>query len=86
MSKPFSEQLREAIQASGMSHYAINHAAGIDKATMSKFMSGQVGLSLTAIDRLVAVLGLKLVAESSRKPKRSGTDRLQPTRPLDPNL
>ena len=61
MGELFSEQLRQAIERSGMSRYAIGQAAGIDKATMSRFMAGKVGLSLESIDKIVDVLRLKLV-------------------------
>src|SRR5271157_355451 len=52
MGELFSEQLRQAIERSGMSRYAIGQAAGIDKATMSRFMAGKVGLSLESIDKI----------------------------------
>ena len=74
MGELFSEQLRQAIERSGMSRYAIGQAAGIDKATMSRFMAGKVGLSLESIDKIVDVLRLKLVAEPSHKTKKTGTD------------
>jgi transcriptional regulator with XRE-family HTH domain len=72
----FSDQLRGEINQSGLSHYAICQATGINKAALSRFMNGKMGLSLESIDKIVAVLSLKLVAESSRKTKRPGTDRL----------
>ena len=77
MGELFGEQLRQAIERSGMSRYAIGQAAGIDKATMSRFMAGKVGLSLESIDKIVDVLRLKLVAEPSRKTKKTGTRRPQ---------
>jgi transcriptional regulator with XRE-family HTH domain len=77
MGELFSEQLRQAIERSGMSRYAIGQAAGIDKATMSRFMAGKVGLSLESIDKIVDVLRLKLVAEPSHKTKKTGTRRPQ---------
>lgn len=87
MRETFSDQLRQAIERSGLSRYAIGKAARIDKATLSRFMAGKVGLSLESIDQIVAVLRLKLVVEPSRKTKKTG-DRTainDPT-PLDPNL
>jgi hypothetical protein len=66
MSKAFSEQLRRAITADGRSRYAIGKAADVDKASLARFMAGKVGLSLPAIDRLVAVLDLEL---RPREPK-----------------
>jgi transcriptional regulator with XRE-family HTH domain len=57
-----SEQLRRAIKASGLSRYRIAQLASIDQASLSKFMSGDRGLSFKAIDRLGDVLGLQFVA------------------------
>ena len=56
-----SDRLREAIDGSGLSRYAICKACDIDKGTMSRFMSKQVGLSLETIDRLADFLGMELV-------------------------
>lgn len=64
---PVSEQLRLAIDASGVTRYALWKATGIDQAQLSRFMAGEAGLSLTAIDRICAVLGLRLTAAKRRK-------------------
>ena len=73
MGKLFSEQLRQAIDRSGLSQYAICQAIGIDKGTMSKFMAGKIRLSLENIDKVVAMLGLKL--ETPKKPPTKGTKK-----------
>jgi hypothetical protein len=72
MGELFSDQLRRAIEESGLSRYAINKAAGIDKGVMSKFMAGKVGLRMESVDRIVSVLSLKLVVESSPITKKRG--------------
>lgn len=46
---------------------AVARGAGIDKATMSKFLSGERGLSTTALDRLGAFLDLRIVAGKRRR-------------------
>jgi transcriptional regulator with XRE-family HTH domain len=67
----FSQQLRQAIDRSGLSHYAICQATGINKGNLSRFMSGERGLSLESIDKIVAILDLKLEARKKLRTKRS---------------
>jgi len=65
--KPVTRGLREAIKASGVSRYRIGKDLGISEALLSRFMSGQRGLSLAVLDPLCGYLGLEL-----RKSKRKG--------------
>jgi transcriptional regulator with XRE-family HTH domain len=57
----FSDQIREAVNASGMSRYAICKAIGLNQGAMSRFMSGKSGMSMAALDRLAELLGLRVV-------------------------
>jgi plasmid maintenance system antidote protein VapI len=57
-----TDQLRSAIDACGMSRYAVAKAINLDQATLSRFMSGKAGLSVATIDKLGELLGLQLVA------------------------
>jgi transcriptional regulator with XRE-family HTH domain len=68
-SKNFSDQIREAVDASGMSRYAICNATGISQATMSRFMHRQGGLSMASLDRLADLLGLAVVTKRRRASK-----------------
>lgn len=61
-----SEQLRQAIRESGMSDSAVARAADLDKATMSRFLSGERGLRLESVDVLCVLLGLRLVPDRTR--------------------
>lgn len=63
---PISDQLRKAIDASAMSRYRICKEIGLPESTMSQFMSHQCGLQLSTIDRIGALLGLRLM----KAPKR----------------
>jgi hypothetical protein len=65
MRRSFSDQIRDAVDASGLSRYAICKAIGLNQGAMSRFMSGKSGLSLAIIDRIAALLGLEIV--TSRK-------------------
>jgi len=46
---------------SGLTRYAICKATGIDKASMSRFVRGERGLSYENLDRLADYLGLEVV-------------------------
>jgi transcriptional regulator with XRE-family HTH domain len=60
--KSFSDQIRNAVDRSGMSRYAICSAIRLDQATMSRFMSRKAGLSLAVLDKLADWIGLDVVA------------------------
>lgn len=57
-----AEQLRSEVRKSELSQNEIARRAEIDKAAISRFMSGS-GMTLAAIERLAAVLGLRLVSK-----------------------
>lgn len=65
-----TEQLRTAIDASGMTRYAIHKLTGIDQAALSRFMAGESGFSLENLDVLCRVLGLEL--RRIRRAKKGG--------------
>ena len=67
--KTVTEQLRQAIDASGQSRYAICKALGIDQAHLSRFMGGECGLSTDTLDALCEYLGLEL------RPRKGGKGR-----------
>jgi plasmid maintenance system antidote protein VapI len=64
--KKLSDEIRDAVDASGMSRYAIAKALGVAESTMSRFMSGKGGLSMEYIDRLAALLGLHIVVRKGK--------------------
>jgi transcriptional regulator with XRE-family HTH domain len=61
-----SDELRKAIEKSGVSRYRIAKDLGISEATLSRFMSGERGLTLKVLDKLCDHLGLQL-AKQKRK-------------------
>ena len=61
-----SEQLRRAIAASGKSRYRIAKDLDVSEATLSRFMSGERGLTLKVLDRLTEYLGLSLCDRPGR--------------------
>jgi len=66
-SKKLTDQLRQAIDDSGMTRYRIAQETGISEATLSKFYLGQRGLSMEALNALGEFLGLRIVADREKK-------------------
>ena len=64
----FSEQLRRAINSCGLTRYQLAKRTGISEATLSRFMSGQRGLTLKVVDKLADVLEWKLESKGRRRP------------------
>jgi transcriptional regulator with XRE-family HTH domain len=60
------DTLRQAIKRAEVSQYRICQDTGIDKAALSRFVSGERGLSMENIDALCRYLGLTL------KPTKKG--------------
>ena len=75
-----SDQIRRAIDASGVTRYRIAKEIGLDHAVCSRFMADKSGLSVKNLDALADVLGLDVVARGpvrvsppakpGRKPKK----------------
>lgn len=66
-----TDQLRKAIDDSGLTRYRISQETGISEATLSKFYLGQRGLSMEALNALGACLQLTLIL--GRTPDTKGT-------------
>ena len=66
-----SDELRQAVEQSGLSRYSVWQQTGIDQGTMSKFMAGDRGLSIESIDKLADLLGLHICSADAeqRRPK-----------------
>ena len=62
MATTLTDQIREAVKNSELSCYRICQETGIDKASMSRFLSGERGLSLAHLDKVAALLGLRITA------------------------
>jgi hypothetical protein len=58
-----TEQLRQAVERSGQTRYAISKATGIPASVLSRFVADGRGLRSESIDRLCAYLGLVLTAK-----------------------
>jgi transcriptional regulator with XRE-family HTH domain len=60
----FSDQIRAAVNSSGMSRYRICQEIGLSQAAMSRFMASKSGLSMNSLDRLAHLLGLAVVVKT----------------------
>ena len=66
----FSDELRRAVDDCGRSRYRICRELGIAESTLSRFMSGERGLTMKCLDRLAELLDLHVAA--GRRPSKKG--------------
>jgi transcriptional regulator with XRE-family HTH domain len=64
-----TDQLRKAIDDSGLTRYRISKETGLSESTLSKFYLGQRGLSMQALDALGECLRLTIVLGRKHKTK-----------------
>ncbi len=84
-------QLREIVEARGLTAYALGKRAGVDPGVVSRFLTGERDIRLETADRLAAVLGLRLVevgtkGKAGRRVRPAGPDgdRAVDDGPADP--
>ncbi len=65
-----TDQLRKAIDDSGLTRYQIAKGTGIDESALAKFYNGRRGLSMAALNALGQFLQLKITL--GRKPTKKG--------------
>jgi DNA transposition AAA+ family ATPase len=65
-----TDQLRQAIDDSGMTRYQIAKGSGIDESALAKFYNGHRGLSMQALNAVGEFLQLKITL--GRKRPRKG--------------
>ena len=63
-----TDQLRQAIDDSGLTRYDIAKRTGIDESALAKFYNGHRGLSMEALNALGECLNLEIVMR--RKPSK----------------
>ena len=68
--KKLTDQLRQAIDDSGLTRYQIAKATGIDESALAKFYNGHRGLSMDALNALGEFLQLTIIL--GRKPSKKG--------------
>lgn len=71
--EPLSEQLRSAVLNCGVSRYRIAKDTGLTEAQLCRFVSGQIDIKLSTVDRICEYIGARLVLDeipARRKRKR----------------
>lgn len=66
------EAMRKAIEASGKTRYRLSQETGIDQAQLSRFMTGEKGLSFDAMERLADALGIEMVLKPKDRKRGKG--------------
>jgi transcriptional regulator with XRE-family HTH domain len=54
------DQLRRAIQASGLTAYKLSQDSGVSRSQLSRFLRGERDLSLGVADKVCELLGMRL--------------------------
>jgi len=74
MPQSFSDQLRQAVRDCGTSRYALAKQLDIAESTLSRFLSGERGMTLDVLNRMADVLGLQIVVtvQKAHRPSKPG--------------
>ena len=64
--KKLSDQIRQAIETCAVSRYRIAKETGISEPTLSRFMSGERGLTMKALDILADFLELNITTGKTK--------------------
>jgi transcriptional regulator with XRE-family HTH domain len=70
-----SEIVREAIRSSGLPIRELARRSGVEPSIFSRFVNGQMGISLTTFEKLAPELGLR-VTRNARRPAARKDSRL----------
>ena len=61
-----TDQLKKAINESGLSRFEIARRSGVEESALSRFVNGKRSLVIESVDRLADVLGLSLISTKKR--------------------
>jgi transcriptional regulator with XRE-family HTH domain len=65
------DEIRRAIEAGDKTRYRLSQETSIPQSQLSRFMTGEKGLSFDAMERLAEALGLEVVIRPKASRKRS---------------
>jgi len=66
----FSDEIKRAIRASGLTVYRLAKLSGVDKSVISRFLSGKMGMHTENLDKVAAVLGLRVTTGTKAKGRK----------------
>ena len=69
MAKSWNDLIRDAVNARGLSLYAVSKQTGIAVAPIQRFMQGKNGVSVATAEKLAPVVGIELRLTRRRKGK-----------------
>ncbi len=67
------DAIRKAIETGGKTRYRLSKETGIDQAQLSRLMSGQEGVGMENLERLVEALGLEIIIRPKKVEDGKGT-------------
>lgn len=67
--RKLTAQLRQAVADSGKTLGQLARETNIDKSALSRFVNGERGVSMEALDALGVALGLRIVVDKPRAKK-----------------
>ena len=67
-----SDQLRQIVEDCGLGQNEIARRAGVDKSALSRFVNGERGLSMKALDKVGKCLGLSFTTRGKFKKRKGG--------------
>ena len=70
-----SELIRKTMDHDGRTRYELAKRSGLSQSALSRFASGERGLSLDAVEKLMSVLGLVVV--KSKKPAKETAGKVR---------
>lgn len=70
MGMTMSNQVRKAIDASGMSRYSIAKQSGVSEGMLSRFMSGENDVTLRTLEKIAPLIGVTLKVTQSKRQRK----------------
>jgi transcriptional regulator with XRE-family HTH domain len=64
-----NEQIKAAIEASGMTRYQISKESGIAQSQLSRLMNDKQGMRVETLEQLADFLGLEIIVRKKRRQK-----------------